>query len=950
MDAHTQQLLALTDHQAQQAWLAQYAPSPNLDLIEALRQAAARRERDNPHTALPIAHIVATAATYWNDPHTRAVALHIEANARQLLAEHKQALALYEQAANIYHTLGQELDAARVAVGQLATLQYLGHYESALALASWAGKVFHAYNDQKALGKMLMNQGNICARLGQFATARTHYAQAQTLFTQLQDTRHLAMLYINDAIALTFLDNFRAAETLFQEARAYFVAEEMTSLTAQVDVNLAYLYFAQGDYQHALATLNQASEIYAPQENPIDLAYVNLHRADNYLALNLWPEALAQTRAARAVFAQAEMSWETAVLWLNEAVALAHIYDDTTPESAFAQARQHFAQAESSLWLAIVDLYQAIVEIHTGKLAQAHSRIQQARPVFVHNELRGRVAHCDVLLGDIARHTTDAAQALHHYTQAQTQLAHTDLPAVAYACQYGLGCVRQQQGQLLQALAHYQQSIVHIERLQAAIGAEDYKMAFLRDKHQVYEAMIQLCLEIGAPAQIATAFATAEQARSRVLLDTMTRDTPSQTQLSGTSALLMDMHQLKRELNWYYNRLYEPQPDAPLTGTQIAAMNDAITHRERALKALLQQWHNPDLATAPRNPVWTVTAAQIQAILPTQTTLLAYFMTAGQFFVFGLNQHELWTVTLPITESQIATTLTQLRFQFNKFHYQPAYRQRHAHILSHITGELLQELHQKLIAPLSPYLADTETLIIIPFGLLHVVPFPALFDGATYLLDRYTISFAPSATILYRTLQRERAGISSDPPLIMAIDDPAIPHAQAETAAITALFPDATVYTGAQAVRTHLTSVNGRPAFLHLSTHATFRSDNPLFSALKLTDGWLSVNDIYGLNLPPVLVTLSACETGRTQVATGDELVGLCRGFFAAGAHAILVSLWMVDDATTAQLMPLFYQQLRAGLPANQALRWAQQQIKANQPHPFYWASFILTGCFTWQL
>ncbi len=106
----------------------------------------------------------------------------------------------------------------------------------------------------------------------------------------------------------------------------------------------------------------------------------------------------------------------------------------------------------------------------------------------------------------------------------------------------------------------------------------------------------------------------------------------------------------------------------------------------------------------------------------------------------------------------------------------------------------------------------------------------------------------------------------------------------------------------------------------------------------------MTVNDIYGLADSAPLVTLSACETGRSQVAVGDELVGLCRGFFSAGARSLVVSLWTVDDNSTARLMRRFYEELRAGRPVNQALRTAQLAIKAEMGHPYYWAPFILTG------
>ena len=92
------------------------------------------------------------------------------------------------------------------------------------------------------------------------------------------------------------------------------------------------------------------------------------------------------------------------------------------------------------------------------------------------------------------------------------------------------------------------------------------------------------------------------------------------------------------------------------------------------------------------------------------------------------------------------------------------------------------------------------------------------------------------------------------------------------------------------------------------------------------------------------LVVLSGCETGVSEIAPGDEIVGLARGFFAAGAPALLVSLWAVDDATTAALMECFYARLSAGDRPAAALRHAQRELLARHPHPFFWSPFVLFG------
>ncbi len=90
-------------------------------------------------------------------------------------------------------------------------------------------------------------------------------------------------------------------------------------------------------------------------------------------------------------------------------------------------------------------------------------------------------------------------------------------------------------------------------------------------------------------------------------------------------------------------------------------------------------------------------------------------------------------------------------------------------------------------------------------------------------------------------------------------------------------------------------------------------------------------------------MTLSACETALGDIANGDDVIGLNRGFFYAGARSIVSSLWVVSDASTEKLMKAFYSHLKTSNKA-QALRQAQLETAADYNHPFYWSAFQLSG------
>src|SRR6185295_15802231 len=132
--------------------------------------------------------------------------------------------------------------------------------------------------------------------------------------------------------------------------------------------------------------------------------------------------------------------------------------------------------------------------------------------------------------------------------------------------------------------------------------------------------------------------------------------------------------------------------------------------------------------------------------------------------------------------------------------------------------------------------------------------------------------------------------------------------------------------------------------FVHIAAHGFFRSDNPMFSGIRLGDSHLTLYDLYNLKLPAELVSLSACVTGQNVVAAGDELLGLARGLFCAGAASLLVALWEVPDESTAEFMKAFYDRFPSAPNRAEALRDAIREIRDRYPHPVHWAPFVLSG------
>ena len=186
-----------------------------------------------------------------------------------------------------------------------------------------------------------------------------------------------------------------------------------------------------------------------------------------------------------------------------------------------------------------------------------------------------------------------------------------------------------------------------------------------------------------------------------------------------------------------------------------------------------------------------------------------------------------------------------------------------------------------------------------------------------------------------------------------------LPFTRAEAEAILGLVPRQSELVALDfdaSVKTATSPAMSRYRILHFATHGVLDSQHPELSGIVLslldskgepTDGFLRLNQIYNMKLPVELVVLSGCKTGLGKEIKGEGLVGLTRGFMYAGAPRVVVSLWDVNDAGTAELMKLFYQaMLKQNARPAEALRAAQIAMmkRPGFSSPYYWAPFILQG------
>jgi CHAT domain-containing protein len=336
----------------------------------------------------------------------------------------------------------------------------------------------------------------------------------------------------------------------------------------------------------------------------------------------------------------------------------------------------------------------------------------------------------------------------------------------------------------------------------------------------------------------------------------------------------------------------------------------------------------------------TVSLEKIRSFLPADTALVEYFRLQDRDVACVLTRNDLQI--RPVTvESRVKKTLQLFQFQLAKFRLDPKYVAAFQEPMLKSTQGHLASLYQELIAPIADLL-EAKHLVFAPHGLLHHIPFHALFDGKSYLIDKHSVSYAPSASVY--ALCRAKAANVTGGSLILGIADAQAPLILEEVEALRGILPNAKLFVGEGASVAVLKSHGPSSRIVHIATHGYFRQDNPMFSSIRLGDSYLSLYDLYHYKLPAELVVLSGCATGRNTVTPGDELLGLVRGLLQAGAQSLMLSLWDVHDASTRDFMIAFYSRLVQGMSKPLALQGAMAELRESHPHPYYWAPFALIG------
>lgn len=918
-----------------------------LELVQALKDEVDRLKNADGGLALLAGERALEVSAWVDDPAARPLGLWACALGLTVQGRFLEALPHFQEARQLYEALGRPVDGVRAVMRQVQALAMTGNSAGALELAVEIRDTFKAAKLVREAAQIEISIGGIYTRLGRPAEAEAALMRALTGLSTVGDRQGVAQTHINLGNTYRQQDRFEEAREQLELALGLFEGLELTEAVAGTTVDLAQLYRHEGRLGEALRLISRARVLYEQLGHSADAVLAQLEEARVHLDLNLLGEA--ETLAAELVeaFTERDMRFERAEALVVLGLARSRAGN---PEALadLQEARQSWRDLSNPAQAALSQLYLASLYLHT---AEAHattavggelpeetlSALNRARQLAESAvaELRSAGARSDLALGLVTLvqaqlGSGDLAAARPNLLEAEQLATGLELPPLVIECKRLLGRLALEQGDLQSAETYFADAAARLEDVRASLQIDEFKSAYVDDKLAVYGELVTLLL---AQNRAAEAFAYAERAKARTLLDLLAKSTvAAPTALDPAATRLAQALQRARDA---LDRLY-------LAAEQSEGQSwHDVLGAERRVTELTRELERLTSTAETLAPVTIPSAAAVCAGLTDETVLLEYFSSGETLTAFVLTRGGVRAHTLGAL-SEVRAELGRLSFFMNRAAQGAAYLNVYGDSgLQTRIDKALGVLYDLLIRPLNLERAARD-LVIVPHGPLHTVPFAALCGGEHYLIDDYALSFAPSAAVYTHCV-----GVAQQPEgtlLAMGVPTDAIPAVREEVATIAALAGRAETAVGdaatLEAFFTHAPAAN----VVHLATHGVYRPDNPAFSGLRLHDGWLTARDLYTVKLRASLVVLSACESALSSQGSSDEQFGLARGFLHAGAPTLVASLWPVKDEQTYQLIRAFYARLYSGESVRAALRSAQLEVRAAHPNPYYWAAFSVIG------
>lgn len=837
----------------------------------------------------------------------------------------------------------------------------------------------------------LNNLGLLAYDQGDIQEALDWYAKSLAISEEMGDDNGIARTLNNMGAAYSFANALDSARVTLERSLEIGQRLQSPRLIANALNNLAILDGMRGDYGRALAALQRSYEIEGPNASARNLTATRLNIGNLYFHQGDYIQASQQFEAALALADKAGIRQFSPIAMMGLGNVARERGDLEEAVRQLERSLVIFREINDKPNIANVLSMLAAALGEEGQHDRALAMLRES--IELQQAMGGRdLPHILTRMAALHNGMKNHRDALAAVAQAIGLAEPRELREVLWRGHLEAARAHRGLGETARAEAELSRAIVVIEDLRHHIaGAELEQRSFFENKLAPYHELIGLLV---AQKRHAEAFACAERARSRVLVDVFRSGRTRLESLTAEEAMRDEQFQIRlASLN---ARVLNEQTASGPAGSRsgaapsgVALERDKVRLEYEAFRTGLYTRHSR--LKLERGETNALNLDEALALSRAQRSAIVEFVvTETATYAFLLDGDRpgarVQAFVLPITRKALTARVNELVQQ----------------IANRDVGFRVAavDLHHVLLGDVTRALRPRRDLIVVPDGVLWQLPFQALLaPNGSYLIYERVLAYAPSVSALkLMTAEKQKRGHRSASRLL-AFGNPAwkpapanaapanaastdaastnasamngaptaaaalradaftpLPHAEDEVRRLGRLYGGARslVRIGAEAAEARFKAEAADADVLHLATHGVLNDASPLYSYLLLAsakegdrnDGLLEARELLRLDLRASLAVLSACDTGRGHVAAGEGVVGFSWALFVAGVPTVVVSQWKVDSASTSELMVEFHRRRRAGLSEARAMQAAVRSLRENPAyrHPFFWAPFIVVG------
>ncbi len=894
--------------------------SPRLDVVEEVKGRLDRLSHRQPPQAVERARELVAYADGGADPAARVVARLALANALLWSERLDEADAAYETARRLAEACGLVALAARCGVGRVGVLFRQGRYQEARDLADAIEPVLRRHPETALYAARVQAQrATILQYLGHAEESLRAYEGAARQFRALgpEGALDLAAAQHNAGLLAAQLGRYGEAARLLEEARDAARRAGSPLLAARAEGAEAWVDLAQGRYAPALRRFEEVSRRYAAAGVPAAAAAYRLFALECWLYLGQTDRVAREGPVVARQLESAGLVPEAGRARYLAGVAHRQRGRLELAEGLLQQAHTDLAQVGREGWRAAAACELAAVRLRAADWTGALALVAEAEEAWARLGNPAGAGRALLVRSDALQAAGDLPGAERAARAALRTAQRYHMAWLAAASHRRLSRLRPQR-----RTPHLVSGVRWADRMLAWVPA-DLRPGLFAELEDLYTQAVAHLWEQGRAVR---AWQVAQSAKSRGMAHLLaSHGLRVRPRVPEDAHLVQELNGL---LDRYRSRLGDlDPPEAP----RLEPPPD-LEARVRELLWQLQL----------RDPAYLQDADLLGRFvrpglprLEPDTALVEYFTAGGHVLAFVVEPAgQVWVQrTCPTREVAKAAALWSHGVRAHvagQLATPQALRQAH---------RVLSQLYALLLAPVEAALRRFRRLVVAPYGALHGLPFHAFADGDECAWDRWEVSYIPAGSLL--PLLQARPRPRGEAVCVADGLGGRLPGVQEEARWV------------ARRVGAVLVQEPGPQEFLralhgarlaHVAAHCRFRADSPLLSAVHLTGGPVTVADVLASSVSCGVVVLSGCDTAASRVLPGDELVGFARAWFHAGAHALVLSLWPLDDAAACAFMQQFYHAAAQGARLAEALRQAAFHLRAARPHPRDWAAFVLVG------